>query len=97
MIQGLIDLVEWRRGVGDLYRIGGADTITEFRRRRDELFKSHSQSPIEPDERSIFTGLEYFSPDPAYRVTATLEAIARAGELIKLMSGSRVAATQDVL
>jgi len=73
VIEDLIDLVDWRRRVGDLYRIGGPDAITEFRRRRDELFKSHSQSPIEPDERSTFTGLEYFSPDPAYRVTATLE------------------------
>ena len=73
MIEDLIDLVDWRRRVGDLYRIGGPDAITEFRRRRDELFKSHPQSPIEPDERSTFTGLRYFDPDPRYRVMARLE------------------------
>jgi hypothetical protein len=72
-MQNLIDLVDWRRRVGDLYRIGSADAVDEFRRRRDQLFKTHPQSPIEPDQRSAFEALSYFPYDPAYRVEARLE------------------------
>ena len=69
----LLDLVDWRRRVGDLYRIHGSDAIVQFRKQRDELFRSHPQSPIEPDERASFEGLRYFPPDPAYRVRAHFE------------------------
>ena len=68
--QGLLDLVDWRRRVGDLYRISGTDAIVRFRHGRDELFRSHPQSPIEPDERSAFKGLHYFPHDATYRVPA---------------------------
>ena len=73
-VQDVIDLVNWRRRVGDLYRIEGPEAMAEFRRRRDQLFKTHPQSPIEPEERSAFTALKYFAPDPAYRVKARFEA-----------------------
>jgi uncharacterized protein len=73
VIQGLVDLVDWRRRVGDLYRIRGADPVEDFRRGRDELFKSHPQSPIETDERESFKSLRYFPHDPSYRVRAVLE------------------------
>jgi len=59
--------------VGDLYRISGPDALARFRDARDELFRTHPQSPIEPDERSAFTGLRYFDADPAYRVTSRVE------------------------
>jgi uncharacterized protein len=71
--QALLDLVDWRRRVGDLYRVHGADAIDQFRRGRDELFKTHPQSPIEPEERANFHGLQYFPLEPAYRVHAKLE------------------------
>ena len=71
--QGLFDLVDWRRRVGDLYRISGPDAVVRFRHGRDELFRSHPQSPIEPDERSSFAGLHYFPHDPSYRVDARFE------------------------
>ena len=71
--QVAIGLVDWRRRVGDLYRIGGSDAIAEFRLRRDELFRTHLQSPIEPEQRADFTNLSYFAPDPAYRVEARIE------------------------
>jgi uncharacterized protein len=71
--QGLLDLVDWRRRVGDLYRGGGADALQRFRAGRDELFRTHPQSPIEPDERDTFRGLRYFPRDPAYRVPARFE------------------------
>src|SRR5437868_2360988 len=66
--QVYLDLVDWRRRVGDLYRITGPDTLERFREARDELFRRHPQSPIEPEERGGFAGLRYFDPDPSYRV-----------------------------
>src|SRR5258708_31765499 len=71
--QGLLDLVDWRRRVGDLYRTTGPDAVGRFRRGRDELFRTHPQSPIEPEERGSFAGLHYFAHDPAYRVSARCE------------------------
>jgi uncharacterized protein (DUF1684 family) len=69
----LLDLVDWRRRVGDLYRIGGPDALEKFREGRNRLFKSHPQSPIEPEERPSFTGLHYFPRDPAFRVNARIQ------------------------
>ena len=71
--QPYLDLVDWRRRVGDLYRISGPDAIERFRRGRDELFRSHPQSPIELDERAAFAGLHYFDHDPSFRVRARVE------------------------
>ena len=71
--QALLDLVDWRRRVGDLYRIRGPNRIEQFRRGRDELFKNHPQSPIEPDQRAAFKSLSYFEPDLEYRVAARVE------------------------
>jgi uncharacterized protein (DUF1684 family) len=71
--QAYLDLADWRRRVGDLYRISGPDALRRFREGRDELFRTHPQSPIEPDERASFQGLRYFDHDPAYRVKAMFE------------------------
>jgi uncharacterized protein (DUF1684 family) len=71
--QAYLDLVDWRRRVGDLYRISGPDALTRFRAGRDELFRTHPQSAIEADERASFKGLHYFEHDPAYRVNARFE------------------------
>lgn len=74
MIQNLVDLVDWRRQVGDLYRTESSDALERFRRGRDELFKNHPQSPIEAEERATFQGLQYFRHDPSYRLHARMEA-----------------------
>jgi uncharacterized protein (DUF1684 family) len=71
--QALLDLVDWRRRVGDLYRITGPGALERFRGSRDDLFRTHPQSPIEPEERDGFAGLRYFPHDPAYRVRALME------------------------
>ena len=71
--QALLDLVDWRRRVGDLYRTSGPEAIAQFRQGRDALFRSHPQSPIEPDERKSFKGLRYFAHDAIYRVPARFE------------------------
>src|SRR5438270_14059953 len=72
-VQAYLDLVDWRRQVGDLYRMSGPDALEEFRRGRDRLFKTHPQSPIAPGEQASFSALSYFAPDPAYRVHCRLE------------------------
>ena len=69
----LLDLVDWRRRVGDLYRITGPDALSRFRAGRDELFGTHPQSPVEPEDRAAFKGLRYFDHDPAFRVDANIE------------------------
>lgn len=72
-LQGYLDLVDWRRRVGDLYRVARSDGIEAFRRGRDELFAGHPQSPLPDADRAAFTGLEYFAPDPALRVACRME------------------------
>ena len=42
------------------------------RREKDYFFKEHDQSPIPWGLRDAFTGLAYFSPDPAYRLRVKL-------------------------
>jgi uncharacterized protein len=71
--QSLLDLVDWRRRVGDLYRLEDPNAVTLFRQGRDQLFRTHPQSPIEPDERGSFKGLLYFEHDPAFRLNARFE------------------------
>ena len=73
-VEGYLDLADWRRRVGDLYRIHGPDAVHQFRAGRDQLFATHPQTPIEPDELASFHGLRYFDPDPTFRVQARLEA-----------------------
>ncbi|MFN2465161.1 MAG: DUF1684 domain-containing protein [Candidatus Dormibacteria bacterium] len=65
--QNHIDLVDWRRRVGDLYRLASRDGLDAFRSARDDLLRSHPQSPIPPDDRADFGGIDYFPPDPALR------------------------------
>ncbi|QFU82150.1 DUF1684 domain-containing protein [Natronorubrum aibiense] len=56
-----VDVEHWR------------DELESKRDEKDDFFAEHPQSPIPPEERDEFDGLEYFAPDPTYRVTATVE------------------------
>jgi uncharacterized protein (DUF1684 family) len=42
------------------------------RDQKDRFFAEHRQSPVPPEERDDFDGLDYFDPDPDYRVAATV-------------------------
>jgi len=68
-LQDHLDLADWRRRVGDAYRL---PSLEAWRAARDRLFRDHPQSPIPPDDRASFSGLRWFPPDPAYRVPARL-------------------------
>ncbi|WP_134668636.1 DUF1684 domain-containing protein [Halorussus marinus] len=49
------------------------EELESHRAEKDDFFGDHPQSPIPPEEREGFEGLEYFAPDPDYRVTAIVE------------------------
>jgi uncharacterized protein len=70
-------LLDWKRRVFSLY---AAARVLEpgagwelWREARDELFRSHPQSPLPPDRRASFEGLEYWPYDPQAHVLAELE------------------------
>ena len=46
--------------------------ILEARRRKDELFRSGSDSPVPPDQRVAFKGLDYYPVDVAWRMVLPL-------------------------
>ena len=48
------------------------DRLLANRREKDEFFAEHPQSPIPPEHREAFDSLDYFEPDPTYRVDATV-------------------------
>jgi uncharacterized protein (DUF1684 family) len=47
--------------------------IREMRAEKDEFLANDPQSPVDPALRDDFDGLDYFDPDPAYRVEAAVE------------------------
>jgi hypothetical protein len=76
---GIVELLDWRRRVAALYSEVRAHDEPEkawwrWREVRDELFASHPQSPLPPENRLGFSGLSYFNYDPAYRVSAGVDA-----------------------
>jgi uncharacterized protein len=75
-----LDLLDWKRRVFALYaEIRSADDPVRawcrWRETRDELFGAHPQSPLPPEARERFAGLDYFDYDPARRVVAAVEPI----------------------
>ena len=70
-----LDLLDWKRRVFGLYaRVRAAREPEaawhEWRAARDELFRTHPQSPLPVEERAGFAGLPYFDYDPELRVLA---------------------------
>ncbi|MDQ6772749.1 MAG: DUF1684 domain-containing protein [Candidatus Dormibacteraeota bacterium] len=67
---GDLDLADWRRRMGDVYRL---PSHVEWRPARDRLFRDHPQSPLPAAKRAAFSGLRWFPYDEAYRVGAVLD------------------------
>ena len=42
------------------------------REEKDDFFADHPQSPIPPEHRDEFSGLDYFDPNPDYRVETSV-------------------------
>jgi uncharacterized protein (DUF1684 family) len=74
-----LTLMDWKRRVFALYaevRAGEPPQAWErWRAVRDELFRSHPQSPLH--DRVSFASLPYFDYDPALRVLADVETAER--------------------
>jgi uncharacterized protein len=72
------ELWDWRRRVAELYATVRAMEPPRlgwqlWRETRDELFRSHPQSPLAPADRRGFAGLALFDYDPGLRLAAELE------------------------
>jgi uncharacterized protein (DUF1684 family) len=74
-----LDLWDYRRRMSDLYgrvrQMEPAAGWSHWVVTRNELFRTHPQSPLPPSGRASFPGLECWDYDPALRVTATVEPI----------------------
>ena len=49
-----------------------AEQLRANRAEKDDFFAEHPQSPVPPEHREGFEGLNYFPPDPEYRLTASV-------------------------
>lgn len=47
--------------------------LEEFRKRKDDFFKNHFQSPLSAEQKKNFTGLNYFPENQALRFVLELE------------------------
>jgi len=78
LITAELELLDWKRRVFELYAEVRAAPEPEpawqrWRAVRDELFRTHPQSPLPPEARAAFSGLDYFAYDPALRMLAEVE------------------------
>jgi len=72
-----LELADWRRRVGELYAAVRAEDDPQrgherWRHGRDELFRSHPQSPLRPGDPLRGTGLPYWPYDPHLRFDVPL-------------------------
>ena len=49
--------------------------LTDFRKLKDDFFKSDHQSPLDPNEQKSFTGLKYYPEDPNLRYDLLLDKV----------------------
>jgi len=73
-----LDLADYRRRVGELYAAVRNEKDAEtghllWRTGRDELFRSHPQSPLPPGDPLRDTGLPYWPYDPQLRFELELQ------------------------
>jgi uncharacterized protein len=75
---GELELLDWRRRVAALYHAiraepEPAEAHALWRRGRDELMRTHPQSPLPPGDELRRSGLPYWSYDPELRFALALE------------------------
>lgn len=49
------------------------DQLKSFRAEKDRFFKSHGQSPLTPNQKRRFKGLDYFPENPDLRLEVKIE------------------------
>jgi uncharacterized protein len=85
----VVALWDWRRRVADVYgQVRESDPRTGWqlwRAARDNLFRNHPQTPLDPSRRESFPGLSYFDYDPSLRILVRL--VPTAGERLRIDLG----------
>lgn len=81
-----LELTHWRRTVNELYAqvrdtAEPAAAHELWRKGRDELFRTHPQTPLEPGDPLLETGLPYWPYDPALRIESVLRPTSQPQEL----------------
>ncbi len=76
--RSVLALLDWKRRIFDLYQLvrehpEPSHAWSVWRDERDDLFRSHPQSPLADDARSDFRHLPLYDYDPAFRVLAEAE------------------------
>jgi uncharacterized protein (DUF1684 family) len=73
-VDDVLDLLDWKRRVFALYaEVRAAPPVVGWQRwrdGRDELFRTHPQSPVPSEARASFGGLDCFAYEAGLRVTA---------------------------
>jgi uncharacterized protein (DUF1684 family) len=90
-----LDLLDWKRRIFTLYAEvrsspDPGEAWQHWRRVRDELVATHPQSPVPPDRRAGFAGLDYFAYDSALRVLADVESAPEEARGIAGSAGSAI-------
>jgi uncharacterized protein (DUF1684 family) len=75
---GALELLDWKRRIFELYaeiRRSAEPRVAwdRWRAVRDELFRTHPQSPVPNEARAGYPGSPCFGYEPAYRVLAEVE------------------------
>ena len=47
--------------------------LTQYRAEKDEFFETHSQSPLTPEQKNTFEGLNYFDEKPDLQLTVEVD------------------------
>ena len=84
-MEDALSLSDFRRRVAANYvrareRGGGDEAWMAWRLERDDIFRSHPQSPVPEGRRAGFGGMGFFPYDPTWRLEAVVEPTADAGE-----------------
>ena len=75
-----LELADWRRRVAEMYARWRHESEADpeaatlrLRRERDDMFRTHPQSPLPAEARADFAGLPYWDYNPDYRMRAVVE------------------------
>lgn len=76
----IFTLPDWRRTVATMYQAVRNTSTSEqpyawqqFCAARNELFKSHPQTPLLAEQRRAFSGLDYYPYNPSWRLIGRLD------------------------
>jgi hypothetical protein len=77
-VDDVLSLSDFRRRVADNYararaRGGGPEAWMAWRLTRDEIFRTHAQSPVPEGRRANFGGMAFYPYDPSWRLDAVIE------------------------